>query len=119
MLLLRDILFFEAEEDTNPHIYLAPGVLPRWVGDNQVAGVSNAPTIFGTSFGYRITHNQQEHKLEIEILQAPPNNVYYIYPCRFGSGVHSASANGKPIAVSGNEITLPAGTTKATIIYQS
>ncbi len=118
MLLLRDILFFEAEEDTNPHIYLASGVLPRWVGDKQTIGVSNAPTIFGTPFSYRMTHDQQAQTVDIEILQAPPNNVYFVYPCRFGSAVRSASADGKPIAVNGNEITLPAGTTNATIIYQ-
>jgi hypothetical protein len=34
-LLLRDMLFFEANEDEDPHIYLAPGIVPRWLDDGQ------------------------------------------------------------------------------------
>jgi len=50
MLLLRDMLFFEASEDTDPHIYLAPGIQPAWLGNGEKIAVSNAPTAFGQAF---------------------------------------------------------------------
>lgn len=31
MMLVRDILFFEAAEDRDPHICIAPGVTPHWL----------------------------------------------------------------------------------------
>jgi hypothetical protein len=34
-LLLRDVLFFEAGEDDDPHVYLAPGVMPHWVRERR------------------------------------------------------------------------------------
>jgi hypothetical protein len=59
-LLLRDILFFEAGEDDDPHIYLAPGVMPAWLRGNggHTVSVSQAPTVFGSTFGYTLRHDQ-------------------------------------------------------------
>ena len=57
MMLLRDILFFEADEDGDAHIYIAPGVMPHWLGDGESIGVADAATIFGQNFGYRLTHH--------------------------------------------------------------
>jgi hypothetical protein len=115
-LLLRDILFFEADEDGAPHIFLAPGVLPQWVKEGQSVGVSNAPTVFGTAFSYKLTHNQSVKTIEIEILQSP-STVRFVYPCRFGA-VKSVQANGATIPITGNEVALPAGTTRAIVTYQ-
>ncbi len=117
MLLLRDILFFEADEDGNPQIYLAPGVMPHWVKDGQSVTVSNAPTAYGQDFGYQLTHHAAAKRVDIQILQAPPANVSFVYPCKFGSTVVSATANGVAIAVSGNDVRLPHGTLQATIQY--
>src|SRR5215208_5543994 len=66
-LLLRDILFFEADEDGDPHVYLAPGVRPHWIGDGESIGVTDAPTIFGGHFGYQLLHDAQEKLVDLEI----------------------------------------------------
>jgi hypothetical protein len=117
MLILRDALFFEADEDGDPHLYLAPGVLPRWLGDGQQAGVADAPTLFGTPFGYTLRHDQAARTLAIEIVQPPPPSVRFVFPCRFGSGVRSAAADGRPLPVAGTDVALPAGTRRAVVEY--
>ena len=117
ILLLRDILFFEADEDNEPHIYIAPGVMPHWLGDGKSISVSDAPTVFGSLFGYKLTHNQAARSVEIQILQPPPSHVSFIYPCRFGSGVSSVTADGSSLAITGNDVKLPANTTQATVRY--
>src|SRR5262249_17807797 len=86
MLLLRDSLFFEADEDGRRHIYLAPGVMPHWVGNGESIGIADAPTLFGSVFGFRLDHDQSNKKIEITITQPPPAQVSFVYPCRFGSG---------------------------------
>lgn len=116
MMLLRDILFFEADEDGSPHIYLAPGVMPHWVKDGQSVKVVNAPTVFGTEFGFELIHNQTSKTVKIEILQQPPGHVGFIYPCRFGNVV-SLSVDGNFLAVTGNDVRLPGGTRQATVSY--
>ena len=116
IMLMRDILFFEADEDGNPHIYLAAGVMPHWLGDGQSVNVSNAPTIFGTQFGYKLTHNQTAKTVEIQILQPPPGNVGFVYPCHFGD-VRSVTVNGNSVPITGTEVHLPAATQQATITY--
>ncbi len=116
MTLMRDILFFEADEDGSPQIYLTPGVMPHWLGDGQSVRVANAPTIFTSQFGFQLSHNQTNKTVEIEILQQPPGNVSFIYPCPFGSVV-SVSADGNSLAVTGNNVRLPAGMRQATVSY--
>ena len=117
-LLLRDILFFEADEDDDPHIYLAPGVLPHWVGDGQSVSVADAPTIFSGLFGYRLTHDASARRVDLEIFQPPPVDVRFIYPCRFGSKVAAASADGADVQVNGRDVRLPAGTQHVTVRYE-
>ena len=117
MLLLREILFFEADEDGSPHIYLAPGVMPHWVGNGESVGITDAPTLFGSVFGFRLSHDQSSKTVELRILQPPPAHVSFVYPCRFGSGVRSVIADGHAIPVTGRDVTLPTGTMQATIKY--
>ena len=117
ILLLRDMLFFEADEDGQPQIYLAPGILPQWLNEGETVGVSDAPTIFGTPFGYKLIHNSGAKTVQIEITQAPPDSVRLIYHCRFGT-VQTAIANTASLPIAGNEIVLPAGTRQATITYR-
>jgi len=116
-LLLRDMLFFEADDDGQPHVYLAPGVLPRWVGDGQEVAVSDAPSSFGARFGYRLVHRAATKTLEIDVTQPLPDSIRLLYPCRFGTGVQSATADGHPIDVGGRDVLLPAGTRRATVTY--
>jgi hypothetical protein len=117
MTLLRDILFFEVDEDGDAQIYVSPGVMPYWVGDGETVGVTNAPTVFGQDFGYRLTHRLNNRRVEINVTQPAPPQVRLVYPCRFGSSVQSAVANGNPISVSGRDVHLPRGTMTATITY--
>lgn len=116
-LLLRDILFFEADEDADPHIYLAPGVMPHWIGDGEEVVVEKAPTIFGGSFGYRLRHDAAACTILVEIIQAPPGDISYVYPCRFGH-VDAVSVDGEDHPGSGDAIALPAGFTKAVVRYR-
>ncbi|MCX7109182.1 MAG: hypothetical protein WCI11_01165 [Candidatus Methylumidiphilus sp.] len=117
MLLLRDILFFESDEDGEPQIYIAPGVMPHWVKDNESIVVKNAPTVFGQEFGYRLTLHESTKQVDIQIFQPTLANVGFVYPCRFGSAVVSATVNGSAIAVSGRDVRLPKGTLQAIIKY--
>jgi hypothetical protein len=117
MLLVRDILFFEADEDGDAQIFLAPGVMPHWLSDGESIEVRDAPTVFGQSFGYRLTHRRSAQRVDVQIIQPPPPHVRFVYPCRFGTGVQSATANGNPAAVNGRDVSLPRGTTQAAINY--
>ncbi|MDY6835591.1 MAG: hypothetical protein SVY53_12405 [Chloroflexota bacterium] len=116
ILLLRDILFFEVEEDNNPHIYIAPGVMPHWLADNNSIGVTGAPTVFGDTFGYRLSHDANSKELTITISNTPQGIPWYIYPCRFGDVVSATCDNGEAKVV-GREVHLPAETTSVTIQY--
>jgi hypothetical protein len=115
-LLLREILFFEAGEDDDPHIYLAPGVLPRWLrGDGgHSVHVADAPTVFGTSFGYTLHHDEAARLVTIDI-PAPIPGVRYVYPCRLGQVTAAVADNAAVPAAA--DVPLPVGTRHAEITY--
>ena len=115
MLLLRDILFFEADEDRDPHIYLAPGVVPRWVGEGEVVGIAGAPTVFGDPLGYRLTLRRSARRVELDIDTAPIG-IRFVYPCRFGT-VTALTVDGVSLPVTGNDVALPAGTRRALVDF--
>ena len=117
MLLLREILFFEAGEDDIRQLYIAPGVLPRWLSGNggQSVTVTNAATTYGTAFGYTLAHDEPNKKIHIDITQ-PVAGANYVYPCRFGA-VTTAIADGGALPVTGTEVHLPPGTAHAEISY--
>lgn len=117
MLLVRDILFFEIDEDGAPQIFIAAGVMPHWLADGETVTVTDAPTCFGTTFGYRLRHRAATKTMELEILQQPPANVSYVYPCRMGSSVVSVVADGVALPPGGTDVRLPAGTVRAVIRY--
>ncbi|MEV3859046.1 hypothetical protein AB0J38_32615 [Streptomyces sp. NPDC050095] len=117
LLLIRDILFFEADEDRDPHLYIAPGVRPHWLADAQPVAVEDAPTLFGQPFGYRLTHDAGAHRVNVRI-QTAPDGVRFVYPCRFGTVV-SAVADGHDLDVTGfgDDVHVPAGTREFTVTY--
>ncbi|MEU6373000.1 hypothetical protein [Streptomyces sp. NPDC046909] len=128
LLLIRDILFFEADEDRDPHLYIAPGVRPHWVpGDERSemgvppaegwgrVTVDAAPTLFGAPFGYRLAHDPGARTVTVDITQAP-DGVRFVYPCRFGE-VRSAEANGRELPVTGQDVRVPAGTWRFSVMY--
>jgi hypothetical protein len=117
-LLLRDILFFEAGEDDNRELYLAPGVLPRWVsgaGGHSVS-VTAAPTSYGNTFGYTLRHDEQNRRVLIDIPNPLPV-VRYVYPCRFGD-VTRVLVDGIEQPPAGRDVRLAPGTTHAEISYR-
>ncbi|HSH81371.1 MAG TPA: hypothetical protein VLA19_22820 [Herpetosiphonaceae bacterium] len=116
MLLLRDMLFFEAAEDDDPHIYLVPGVQPASLSPGESIRVADAPTVFGSLFGFTLSHDQANQSLDIVIQQAPPQ-IRYVFPCRFGTGVQSITADGQNVPVMGRHVQLPVGTRHATVTY--
>ena len=117
MLLLREILFFEAGEDDVRQLYIAPGVLPRWLSGNggQSVTVTNAATTYGTAFGYTLVHDEPNKKIHIDITQ-PVAGVTYVYPCRLGA-VTAATADGAALSVTGTDVHLPPGTAHGEISY--
>jgi hypothetical protein len=117
ILLLRDMLFFEADEDADPHIFLMPGVLPEWLANGQSIHVENARTVFGNHLAFTARHDQPAKTIEIEITRQPRPDVRFIYACRFGAGVASASADGVALPVSSRDVSLPAGTRRIRVSY--
>ncbi|WP_329125872.1 hypothetical protein [Streptomyces sp. NBC_01465] len=115
LLLLRDILLFEADEDRDPHLYIAPGVRPHWVPDGETVSVANAPTLFGAPFGYRLTHDAAAREVTVDIDQSPPH-LRYVYPCRFGP-VRSATSDGLTLDVTGADVHVPPGTRQFRVSY--
>ncbi|MBO1330814.1 hypothetical protein [Streptomyces sp. VRA16 Mangrove soil] len=115
LLLIRDILFFEADEDHDPHLYIAPGVRPHWVPNAEPVAVEAAPTLFGQPFGYRLTHDAGARTVTVRIASAP-DGVRYVYPCRFGA-VRSVVADGRELDVTGDDVRVPAGTREFTVGY--
>jgi hypothetical protein len=116
-LLLRDILFFEAGEDDNREIYLAPGVLPRWLSGDGGHSVSAAaaPTSYGGTFGYTLRHDEPTRRILIAIPNPLPA-VRYVYPCRFGE-VARVLVDGVEQPAAGGDVRLAPGTTHAEISY--
>lgn len=115
LLLLRDILFFEADEDADPHLYVAPGVRPHWVPDGTAVTLSPAPTVFGSPFRYELAHDAAARRVTIGIAEAPAR-VRFVYPCRFGP-VRAAWADGEPLALTGDDVQAPAGTVRLEVEY--
>jgi hypothetical protein len=117
--LLRDILFFEADEDGQPHIYIAPGIMDHWLGNNQAIGIKDAPTLFGQHFGYRMIHLQTSKHIEIEIFQHPGPNVDYRFICPFGNQIEQVVFDEREVPQSTHDRTLwiSAGVRKIRIKY--
>lgn len=116
LLLIRDILFFEADEDRDPHLYIAPGVRPHWVPAGEEVAVEAAPTLFGEPFGYRLAHDPAGRMVTVDITEAP-DGVRFVYPCHFGR-VRAASADGRNLEVTGQDVRVPAGTERFTVTYE-
>jgi hypothetical protein len=119
ILLLRDILFFEVAEDTDPQIYVAPGILPDWVRTGEPIVVRDAPTTFGVNFGYQLHHDLNSRTVTIDIDQPAPARARYIYPCRLGSGVHAAQADRVATTVNGIDVFAPSGARQIRVTYSA
>ncbi len=111
------MLFFEAGEDDDRHLYLTPGILPRWLGGDggRSVRVTDAPTTFGVPFGFSLHHDEAAQRVSIEI-PAPPSGVRFVYPCRLGR-VTAVRADGVDLPVTGPDVHLPAGSLQAEIRY--
>ncbi len=122
-LLLRDRLFFEADEDGRRTIYLAPGVLADWLDNGQPLSVRNAPTLFGGTFGFQLIHNAGTHTIDIEIQDPAPPDIRFIYSCPFGTAVDGVRVDGAVVAlkdsgvVDGPHVALPARFRNASVHY--
>jgi hypothetical protein len=118
-LLLRDICFFEADEDGNPHVYLTPGVPTHWLSGGQTITVRDAPSTYGTPFGFTLRHEERTRTVIIDITQPLPSGVSFVYPCWLGRPTKVvADGMNLPAPTRGSaNIALPAGLRQATIRY--
>ena len=114
--LVRDILFFEADEDREPTIFVAPGLMPQWIRGAGTWGVRDAPTVFGTPFGYRLQHAPSTKELTLTIDQPAPPHVRYVWPVRLGRVV-SAVADGTPVPVADDSVLFPPATSTVIVRY--
>lgn len=117
ILLLRDILFFEADEDADRHMYLLPGVAPEWFGSGRIR-VQNGRTMFGSSIDFEARHDPMARRIDVQIHRPPASDVRYVFTVPFGAGASSATADGRSVATAGRQVYLPAGTRSASISYQ-
>ena len=111
------MLFFEADEDGSPHIYLAAGLSEDQFDDDETIEVKNAPTTFGILFGYRLIVSKSNKKITIEITQSLPSNISFVFPCYFGSGIVRAEADGQNLNSLAKQVLLPGGFSRAEIVY--
>ncbi len=121
IMLMRDILFFEADEDHDSKIFIAPGVMPHWLeSGSRTITVRQAPTIFGGTFGYTMTHAPEVKSVCITIDEVPMQPVGYVYRCPFGSRVtDTATEEGKqPVVIDGLHVYLPPGTPQVSVSYE-
>ena len=118
-LLLRDICFFEAAEDDDPHVYLTPGVPPHWLIDGTEVRVYDAPTAFGVPFGFVVTCDRTARTVTIEVHQQLPANVRFVYPCRLGRPARLVvDGLEQPVPPgAGPDVDLPARMRRAVITY--
>jgi hypothetical protein len=116
ILLLRGILFFEVDEDVDPHVYLAAGLLPHWLASDQPVSIRDAPTLFGVDFGYTLRHEAAARCLTIDITQPLPSHVRMVHPCRLGQ-VRAAWADGTPLPPTGQDVFIPGGARSIVIEY--
>lgn len=103
ILLARDMLFFETDEDGAPHVYVAAGIAPDWVTDGETVEIRGAPTAFGSPFGYRLTHDATAREITLEILDRLPPHVALVFPFRFGQPT-SLTVDGALAPISGAEL---------------
>lgn len=116
MLLVRDMLLFEADEDGARHLYVGAGIPAAWLDGGGVE-VRDAPTLFGSPVGYRIARDAPARTVTIEMTRPPPADVGLVYRCDPGEGVVAALADGRPAGFSGRDVRLPPGTHQAVITY--
>jgi hypothetical protein len=69
MLLPREILFSRRARTTREELYIAAGILPRWLrgGGGQGVTVTNAATTYALPFGYTLAHEEANQRVTIDI----------------------------------------------------
>jgi len=117
ILLLRDMLLFEADDDGDRHMYVLPGIAPEWFGSGRIR-VQNARTAFGGPMDLEARHDPGSRRIELQIHRAPAADVRYVFRTPFGGRISAATADGRAVTPSGRHVSLPAGTHSATIDYQ-
>jgi hypothetical protein len=111
-------LFFEADEDRDPHVHLIPGIRPEWLGHGESIRVQNARTIFGGNLDFTVTHDAAARQIHLAMHRHPRPGVRFVFHCRFGAGVRSAAADGMAVPASSDRVDLPRQWQQAVITYR-
>lgn len=118
ILLIRNLMFMEVDEDNDPAVILAPGVPQTWFASNREdrLGVQNAPCSFGGPISFSITHRPNGREVVIQL--APREwKARFEYRNPFGS-IRSLTINGVPATSHiGDRAILPADATEAVLRY--
>jgi hypothetical protein len=117
LLLLRDMAFFEADEERQPHLYLLPGFLPQWLGEGESVSVKKARTFFGTPLSFTATHQKTAKKLVISIDDWSRSDIAFVLPFRFGVATR-ATADGAPLQQLGFDLRFPGAARQLSIEYR-
>jgi hypothetical protein len=119
LLLARDMLLLEGDEDASPHLYVAPGIPPAWLAAGERVTVSEAPTTFGAPFGYELAHDGAARRLVLHVTAPAPPGVSLVLPVRHGGRPRAASADGAAVPLGGSrDVWLPPGTRDAWVEYE-
>jgi hypothetical protein len=100
-LLIRDLLLHEADEDGQPTLRLAAGLVPEWLPDGATLEVTDAPTAFGATVGYELRHDAAARTLAVHFTKHPPPSTHLECRCPVGT-LTAAAGDGQPIRTVGN-----------------
>lgn len=109
-LLLRDSLIFEQGQQ----LVLLGGVPPAWFTGTEPIEVKNLPTHFGAA-SFTLTPGEKRATLTLAGEAAPPGGWILRLPLEFRATIVTDGEAGRPAA--DGSVTLPAGTTRATLRF--
>jgi hypothetical protein len=102
IILLRDMLLREAGNN----LYVLSGIPSGWIGKGESIRVRNAPTTLGSTVSYTLRYPRAGEMTFDMSTSKPGGNMVVRFPLAQNQAILGAMVNGKPVAVSGNTLTL-------------
>jgi len=115
-LLLRDILCFECDEDGMRRCTCG-GVMPHWLGGGRVHWGDECADSLWAQFQLPTDAPAEREASGTRAHPTTIGAVRFVYPCRFGAGVHRRWPMANPVPVLGRMCRYRR-TTQVTVTYQ-